>query len=302
MELESRLTIACISRIIKIEIPYLWAFIRHYRKLGVDKIYLLSTIRSDYQEIHDYLLSKDKDIFSSFVALIDLDVPVSQMATCINQVDIKEDYLLNADIDEFLELEQPDLQSLLADRPSSYYHFGWVMAPNDRIGIDSPSDLKSGFDGHTGKYMVRLRACRKLGLHKPDLRFLYKLVTPVHTGRMIHYWGRSFKDVLFKCCYQKFDDSKKSSLAEVHGIVENTSLPARLKLLALLCRKQRNVPVKDNYLAIDYDHEKRFVSLFQLEPIIDEIHQIYEEYKSNLSNKMIDRYPKDSLLKIADII
>ncbi|MDH5512933.1 MAG: hypothetical protein OEY27_06960 [Gammaproteobacteria bacterium] len=44
------------------------------------------------------------------------------------------------------------------------------------------------------------------------------------------------------------------------------------------------------------------MALFQLEPVIGEIYQIYENYKSNLSDEMIDRYPKDSLLKIASTI
>lgn len=287
------------SKVIKIEIPYLWSFIEHYKRLGVNKIYLLSTNRSDYQEIRDYLVASDDKIFTSLVTLIDEEIPSDQLDECANLVKIVEDYVLNVDIDEFLEIDPPDLQALLLRTPANYYNFRWVMVPNDDYLNRFSSNMKLGFLGHTGKYMVKTAICRKFTPHAP---MLTENTMPVETGRLIHYWGRSFKDTVFKCCYQRYRDAKNSSLQEVHGISQTGVIPKRLKLLALLCRKLRTVSLKHAYLSIDHDYERKLELEFQLNSSLDGIYQRYEHYKSSVTDNMIDLYPRIPLMQLAKLL
>lgn len=292
-----RYSIATVSRVIKIELPYLWSFIRHYRSLGVNRIYLQSTNRSDYVEIRDYLIAGDEDIFVSLVTLIDEDIPTAELSQCINRVAIEEDYVINIDIDEFIEIDVPNLHALLSTRPAEYYNFNWIMVPNDDYRNPGDCDMRRGFDGHTGKFMVRKALARRINGHFPMLTD--SGIAPVQAGRLVHYWGRSFKDTVFKCCYQRLGDSKSSSLQEVNRIVQTGILPKRLKLLALLCRKQRTVPLQDNYINVDAKCEEMLELQFELGASLDAIHRIYEGYKSLVTTQLMDQYPRIPLIQLA---
>jgi hypothetical protein len=285
--------------VIKIEIPYLWSFIRHYMHLGVNKIYLLSTNRSDHNEIHDYLVSMDRNILESRVTLIDEEIPSDKLDECINSIDIPEDYVLNVDIDEFLEIRQSNLHELLLTTPADYYNFRWLMVPDDSYLKGGESNTERGFIGHIGKYMARTAICEKFNLHSPTLT---EKMVPIEAGRLIHYWGRSFRDVVFKCCCQRLGDEKSSSLQEVHEVRETDILPKRLKILALLCRKQRTVSLERAYLSIDYDFERKIERELQLELLLDDIYQRYLRYKSSLSDNVIDLYPNITLRKLANLL
>merc|ERR1712125_246429 len=93
--------------------------------------------------------------------------------------------------------------------------------------------------------MVKYSRLRRLGIHRPYLKGGGgKPARQITSGVAVHFWGRSFKDVLLKVVGQKIGNSKTSNKEELMQLTAEGDIPNRLKLMAFFCRQPRTIPLK----------------------------------------------------------
>lgn len=209
------------------------------------------------------------------------------------------DFVINVDVDEYwiLPSSTPDLRTLVRRRQADVYCFGWLMLPSDRIA-GTPQPPYKGFHGHQCKYMVRYSRLRRLGIHRPYLKGGGgKPARQVFCGVAVHFWGRSFQDVLLKVVGQKIGNSKTSNKDELLELAALGDIPNRLKLLAFFCRQPRDVVLKDKLdrklLEIDVVKEKELLERKLENDEISLVHKVYLSFVRRLrSPKLWSSLPR----------
>lgn len=290
-------TIAVVSRIYIGEIPYIISFIEYYISIGISKFYFIVTDNKNYDLIKDLLKKYDKYIcyFVHKKSIKNLDRDSFKNIEKI----IKEEYILNVDIDEFLYLKKgifdyKFIQDLIKDYPADKYIFDWIMVVNDGI-----CNKESGFiKKKMGKVMVKSSAgissilCHDIILKKKDPKIFYDNIY------ILHYWGRSMNDIIVKCIYGNLPDKKTTNLEEIIKNLENNILPVRFKLMALLSKTKKEIRIP-NYVAdkIDVKLESQLINRFYLQ---DKLLELYKNYIDKLDNKLLEEYQNENntLLKI----
>ncbi len=204
------------------------------------------------------------------------------------KVSTERGYVLLLDPDEYLFL--PGHSSLASFLEANQYpqscYLRWVVTPSDF----SHNDRCLGFFGHIGKHLAAGRVIAGIATaHTFALRDL-PAVNPFqferHDGFVIHYWGRTFWDVLLKCLYYRgVHKSKQSSLEELRGCRNGSLLPGRLKMLAALSLHVRYVTTPD-YLdnRIDVDLESELLAAHLSAQEIERLEIAYREYKQFLAS------------------
>jgi len=246
-----------VTRIWNAELPYLQSFVSHYVRLGVSKFYFVNTFHAQLQEVQEHckLLKSGDAVIEVHNCWYD-DGPVNQMQNDVLYM-VAEDFVINVDADEFWILPSsiPDLQSLVRRRPADVYWFYWVMVPYDTVNR-APSFPYTGFHGHCTKYMVRNSRLASLQVHEPKLNGGGgKKARHTKCGYALHFWGRSFSDVLLKVVGQKIGNQKTSSKEELLSLMQKGDIPVRLKLLGFFCSQPRPLCFDERQL-LDIDCRK----------------------------------------------
>lgn len=185
---------------------------------------------------------------------------------------IREDYVVTVDLDEYWVL--PDgvksFQDLAAQRPADIWYANWSIVPNDGLQGPPQPPYHGFLDSHT-KWIARRNIIETFyGIHHchylPGVKRILN-----NTGVLVHFYARSFVDVVTKglsqffrdgTVYEKFNDSSGAW----HGsegfdlttkLLLRGDLPEKLKVLALLSRHPRPhvLPSKHTLLEIDKDAE-----------------------------------------------
>lgn len=298
------LSFAVVSRLTIIELPYIWSFIDHYLRLGVKTLYLVNTRPSEYEEVAAYLKN---NIADGYVYLFNVQVQ-AHVDTMQNQVlpKIKEDFIISVDIDEFLiitpHLRLHDFVAANANIP--YCHLWWDMLPNDTvIALTAPYH---SIGGHTGKYMIYRPIVKELGIHRPKAIFHLRLSQRPKHGRLLHFWGRSFNDVLLKVLHHRIPTSitANSSKEEVLTLLEKSDIPLRLKILAGFLMQKSKVlnSIQENILQINYELEQALLNRYLHQDQIIAIHSLYQQFKSHLVGTELPPYPLYQSKKMAEIL
>lgn len=304
------MTCSLLTRVCTPEIPYLKAFLRHHQALGFDLV--------------DALIQEPKliNVLDSISKDLDLQIRVSLQSMLKTPAEVlheapvhtERDYVLLLDPDEYLYLPgHENLASFLdaCDNPDSCY-FRWVVSPSD---FDAES-RRLGYLGHIGKHLalskfvVGVATAHTFKLQEMEVVNPFKFDR--HDGFVVHYWGRSFRDVLLKCLYYRgVHKSKQSSIEEVKSCCNGSELPGRLKLLAALNLHCRYILTPD-YLEgmIDYCQEDSLLKACLLDGEVEAIKSSYLGYKSFLENPnngdaraLIAGYPGSySIQKLADYL
>jgi hypothetical protein len=110
---------------------------------------------------------------------------------------------------------------------------------------------------------------------------------------LVHYWGRSFNDILIKVIYgNKFKNIKSGKLDELLDTInigKNTNIPVRLKMLAMLSKLDKSVPLPNDYIKDKIDLEKE-QGLIVTNISIKQRELIYDRYKKFREEFDIEKY------------
>lgn len=279
-------TIACAIRINFIELPYIKCFLDHYLSIGISRFYIANTSPNEENKIVKYLSDYNKYIF-----LINIPENINlHKAYNFLLEHIEEKYTLIIDVDEFLDIYPPNkIQNVINDK-YNYYKFKWLFYPNEN---DTVTKNGYAFIGTASKSMVLTKAIKSIGDHDSILNNGIIKKIKSNTPYLVHYWGRSFNDILLKSIYGKFNDNKKSSYDDIIQNISKNTIPPRLKLLALLMvlkKYKRQIKIGKDLMIIDLAFEKKLLEIMPAEKI-EKLKSIYHNYKKNkINNKHLIIY------------
>jgi hypothetical protein len=285
-------SVGCLTRVYKGELPYLKSWLLHYAQLGVSHFYLIHTKDDTSEEAE--LLSVIRDCDVSFTLLRKPNGEDSD--ACFNSFVpvFKEQYLLHVDVDEFLLLESATLREYIQGHPAQYYRFQWVMCPYDRDG--KPAHLAGSFQ-RDFKSMAETRLIQSIEPHVMICEGGDRVVTHEGGSALIHYWGRSFTDILIKCLHgNELSPEKASSLEELTKCARLGRIPNRLKMLAVLSRRASPDVLRPNFVEPDSDSELRLVTELTQEQRA-ELFDAYSHYRDNLTDEVVEASFKMTLIE-----
>lgn len=281
-------TIGCLTRVFVGEIPYLSYYFDHYISIGIDKFYLVFADMREFERI-DSIIAPYKDrckyIFETQGRNVNkaLGVDVSEFET---------DYILSVDVDEFLYVAgDASLKDLISEANSPGFMMRWIMSPRD---FDDPHGKITGFRGHAGKKIARTNLIT--GISGPHGFAYAENVTLGRDKRLqlVHYWGRSFNDIVIKCMYQMLPNSKRSSIAEMETLLESGKLPERLRVLASLVRHDQNVVLDVEQRSVaNTELEQELLSVVSRD-FLDNLEAVYRKFKADLVYEtQVAVYPRE---------
>ncbi len=149
--MDKKITTAVISRFMTIDLPYYSQWLEYYDKLGFDYFYLYY-IDDNFEENLEKVLTyfpKQK------IQIIQVDKNKIYPNAVFKKIklDIKEDYVINIDSDEFLYLGGMNIQSFLKRFNNfNYFTFNWLMAPSLKKSNESLNEILK--DRNSPKYFL----------------------------------------------------------------------------------------------------------------------------------------------------
>jgi hypothetical protein len=290
-----------ISRIYIGEIPYIKAFINHYLRLKFDKIYLIITKKEDESRIRTCL--KEYDNIEYMYPLNDGDVKMLYMNHLIQF--IKEDYVLHVDIDEFLDLGVGNTIKMLFKTVSyDKYHFTWAIVVNDGLTATDSASLGQTHRNKPWKTMCKTSIIEEW-VGAIDVKTKSGVDGHHSKYNLIHYWGRSYNDLLIKSIYGNgFKDAKCCSLDNIIKYVDDVnvnSIPNRLKMMAVLSRCHKTIRLNNDYCLkyIELDKEEALLTDVITMDQRERMFKKYTEFKNRLDyTTHIEPYFSKGLLGI----
>ncbi len=275
------ITVALSTRVYRGELPYLHSFISHYEGIGIGTFYIIINDKSDAALIqyHDAF----KDVNCKFIIN---DLNLTGKSSKFNSSEnfdtvlphVIEDYLLNVDADEFLDVSEcGTIQEFIRQNPSPVYRFQWLIANDDGI-----CDPQLAFEGITGKQMCLTDLIAGINCH--DFKLSRKLERgSILTKYMLtHYWGRSFRDIMIKSVGQKnLRNAKNGSLEGLRKCRSPNDLPGRFKILATMSRIEKPIRVA-SLVNIDGEMENKIVCSQFGEGDEARIFELYQNYRESL--------------------
>jgi hypothetical protein len=258
------------------ELPYIRRFIEHGLSIGIDEFFFVFPS----QEHRAQILSTLAPFGSCCRFIFETAGRNVNKALQVDITKITTDYVISIDVDEFLYLDGGvTIGQWLQERQINACVMPWVMSPRDfRI----PSGPLTGFLGHIGKRLARTSLVKGIaGPHAfeadPALRFCRD--DHLH---LVHYWGRSFEDIVIKCIYQMLPGRKRSSLGEMQALLKTRRLPERLRVLASLTRHKHDIELRhDNHPLCDEELERELLAVASPD-FLAELESTYREYRESL--------------------
>lgn len=248
-------SVGIVVRVFIGELPYVKGFFEYYIKLGVSKFYVIISNVGDFERIKSYL--KDYEEYLSY--------KVNEKFILNNSFnlvlpELKEDYILSVDVDEFLHVTPYDsIQDFIAGTGSAdKYTFGWLLSVNDNI-----SENKIAFEAKGAKQMCKRSLIQAIPNPHKINSHPGAIEAPL-TYCLIHYWGRTFNDIIIKCIYGGLNNLKATSLDGVNKDIDKGRIPNRFKMMASLSRRIKTIEIPD-YITdkIDYKLEEELLAKFQ---------------------------------------
>jgi hypothetical protein len=269
-------SIGCLTRVYLGEIPYIRSFLNHGLNIGIDTFYLVVPSREGIDRIENIL----REYQEVCAVIFEEQGRNPNHALRIDVSRVKTDYLMSIDVDEFLYLEGArSIKDFLEDRRGDAFTMKWIMAPRD---FDQPTGLISGFRGHAGKKLAPTNIIS--GIEGPH-EFQYWGRVQLHRDsrlKLVHYWGRGFRDVVIKCAYQNLPGRKRSSIQDMENLLKTRKLPERLKVLASLTRHAHDTTLDhQNQDLVDEELEAELLSVVSAS-FLGELEDVYRDYKLGL--------------------
>lgn len=277
------------------EMPYIDAFISHYKKLGICSFCAIVQNVEDGEYLSNVMKRYDIANFSyHFISDCDPDSALKKIN--FKTLGCKTEFLLHVDIDELLIL--PNELSEETFSVDSFF-IPWVILCN----TDNSIPKKTGSYINIFKHMARTSLIS--GFKNPHEFIVSKLsrkgLPLVHLTQencfskniyIVHHWSRSFSDVLIKITLQMFTKSFKNddvSSNNPHNslqvFLENREIPKRLRYLAYLDTISGDVDItlSNHQDLYNLEEERRLISLSCSTNQFVEIHKLFVEYRSFVS-------------------
>lgn len=298
---------AVVTKLNTAELPYLKSFVDYYHSLGVEHFYFVDATPGEPGTVHRALHEWYGPTAGFFT--VEPDKWTGDFRAIYNQFygRIGQDWTIVVDIDEYVYLGSAStLSDFVGNRTADHFFFPWLMCPADDWII--PAGPVTGFLGGASKYMARTNRTRWMQHHtfwrKPGVLDLTKRRSrkvrydgEASDGAMcVHYWGRGLSDVILKSIWQT-KGGKVDAQRSLEQISEPSELPKRLKLLALLCRKDRPIKLStDCHVHVDSEWLDRLLSTWTTGDVTAHITELYQQYKEDLSQELVDSYPGEKTL------
>lgn len=220
---------AVLTKVSRAELPYLKTFYKHYCSIGVSKFYIVCSEKGDLDLIS--ALTRELNYFDVEIFIESLRNEGGRIGEYINHFKgrVDADYVLSIDIDELLHLNGHSLEEVVNRIPSDYYILPWRMVVNDTRRVLTPSRYARS---RSYKYMVRPALVSRYYTHWAETTDSLSIR---RFGRLYHYWGRSFEDILIKILYHsRISIKKRSGRIDLFECLERGELPLRFKVFAFL--------------------------------------------------------------------
>ena len=249
------------------ELPYIQSFLSHYRNIGINKFYILIPENDVFLHMNtDIILIKTK-----YSTDIELNNTINMALSYF-----KEDYILNVDCDEYLNIQC--IHKYIHEYPADYYKFHWLININDmNNGMNNDMNNYVCNIPNMYKSMCKTSLIKSITTHDFILNIEISQINIHSDTNLIHYWCRSFNDLVIKIKYGKLKQW-------------NIKIHSRIKMLALLkrCIEINKHSIVPKYFNINYVEENKLI-----DPFKDQISILYNEYQDYIpliKQKDVDYY------------
>jgi hypothetical protein len=281
------MSLSIVSRLMNIDLPYQSQWFEYYNYLGVNHFYLyyIDHIFLDLENILSYY-PKEKITLKK--------IPLSSIQDSNNvfaddPFDIKEDYILHIDSDEYLYLNGLRLNSFLEKNQNiDVFYFCWYMCPSSNLSINNMNDvLKSNIKKYfikTYKALTRNKNIKFMRGYTHDFHFTnnnMKRAFMENPYFLIHFSYRGIYDSYYKFIYQKLPNHNDINLYEAKMNILNKSingininkLPSRISVfLGEVCNQNQDIQMNIT-LPIFQKSQINIYTLF--DPIDKDIFKLY---------------------------
>jgi hypothetical protein len=268
------MSIAIISRFMTIDLAYYSEWLEYYDNLGVDFFYLIY-VDKIFEDLNKILTYYPKNKIK--IEYLNADINANKAFLHVD-FDIKEDFILHVDSDEFLYLQGLTLPEFLKKYDGyNSYKFNWLMAPSNKKYNECLCDILC--DKESPKYFVSTykSLAKKKDINKlsnDPHNFSFKNNDVIEFKKfniffIIHFSFRGMYDAYLKPKHQKIMDYLDEKMTNLCDFSIN-------KILF------RNLPQRFIIYDGEISHKQKIIENFDVELNI--------KSKSNINylNKLID--------------
>jgi hypothetical protein len=252
------MSVSIVSRFMNIDLPYQSQWFEYYNYLGVKHFYLYY-IDHTFLDLENILSYYPKEKITLKKVLLS-SIQDSNNIFADDPFDIKEDYILHIDSDEYLYLNGLRFNSFLEKNQNiDIFYFCWYMCPSSNLMINNMNDiLKSNSKKYfikTYKALTRNKNIKFIRGYTHDFHFTnnnMKRAFMVNPFFLIHFSYRGIYDSYYKFTYQKLLNHYDLNLVEnkmnilnknINGININ-KLPSRISVfLGEVCNQNQDIQI-----------------------------------------------------------
>ena len=263
---------AVLSRIHRIERPFLSGFFPHYLdRLGFDRIFLVRGDSGNSDWLETDLASGPYHDRVEVLFPRSLENVNKTLLEFMPILAKRCDWIQLADLDEYLYLGGRRIDEVMAEHDArKEVHFRWLMMPT---AAESPSgfaeviDSASIFPKMITKAIFRPQGVRQLSAHqalwhrslKKEESFIHEITAPVSSNCFqYHFCSRGLFDILLKSIWQQFgtENPKTANIAALkrflarRGDVDNArEVPTRFLMLMIQMMESRSEEPRSQRIA-----------------------------------------------------
>jgi len=232
------MSIAILTRIYSSEVPYINEFIDyHCNYIKIDHIYFILTDTTNFEDIIDKKFLKKITILKSLIFLtIHVDLLFNHALPSI-----KEKYVFNIDVDEFIFLNKELSLKDFIKKNSSYnlFYFKWIMCPSIKYQNNSVFDIyenePSFVSKKYGKSMAITKEIDSMFIHNMKVFNKKRLIVDTNDIFILHFSSRGLVDLISRMLSQSF---KNDTVETINNCLNNDlqsfgELPSRFKAVLI---------------------------------------------------------------------
>jgi hypothetical protein len=290
------MSVAILTRIYKYESPYINEFIDyHLNHIKVNHIYFILTDNYNFINVIDKSFLKNISLLKNPIFLnknVDLifnyTIPF-----------IKEKYVFNIDVDEFIILNKCKSLEEFIKKNSSYnlFHFKWIIAPSNNYQNNSVFKIcenEKMYISKMGKSMAVTNKIISVMVHSMLVLKENSLNVNINEIFIMHFSSRGIVDLILRMINQKF---KTDTLENINYFLDNdlTSfklLPSRIKAMILQKNYKYTFNKKFIFPKLKFGINNELENIFLSEKII-----MNEKRKLFCINNVIKKYNDFELYK-----
>jgi len=234
-----------ITRYSLAELPFSLAFHNHYSDRGANKIFYIVSDPVNCDSVANKLHCILSCAGHKNYRILQIAAEPNRALMRFELESLESEYFLSIDMDEYiseLDLGQV-MKDLIISSKTGYINIGWTISCSDF----KTSTRKASFRSRISKVAAKTELVQRIaGPHSLRMKdgTLTSMKEKTSRLHLIHYWSRSFDDILLKCLFQRFRNLKYSGHEQLMK-PKSFGLPNRLKLLSYMKRCTQTVSHPD---------------------------------------------------------